>query len=506
MSVAAAEPSDLSAQELPIWERPAARPWMFLALAGLFAMQVSVNWTVAEDSVAYLSIARSIFHGQTPTRLGNLHLMYPPGFPAILAPAYLQGEHPFLAVMLIHFSCAVLMMSNVYLWVRRLAPRSAMLLTALIMINATVWLQYRRPLSEFVFTTVLMCTVNLIHQLWRDETPARWWGWALASAASLALLAEIRPIGIHVAVGTGLAAIRMVMLGKWSWKRAIATTLIVGVPPSIILGITLVHERKMAALSQATNYLGFFHSEDTLLQRMIEGVRLRIFEIGRIVLPGMLRAYDKQPKLLSPNLFLYGAVTAGVVWSWWRLVRREVDVLAWTLPAYVGMYIVWPFDQGTRYSMPLIALWMFLAWEIFHRWAPATRTRLFSVLLLIHGGVAMGYWAMEDVPRSAHWAKHWQPAKELAAEIQADYRPVFATVEVDDFWMLLAYELDRPVRIEPMVAGVPEGFDWLVRTEKSPPAPSDFVTVSHHGDYTLYRRTLSTAAIPDKSASEKMAK
>ena len=82
-------------ERMPLW---------LLALVGLFALQVSPLWYTTPDSVRYLSIARHIAAGSGIADLDNAAPCFPPGYPLLIAPAFLASARPFLAIAAIQSS------------------------------------------------------------------------------------------------------------------------------------------------------------------------------------------------------------------------------------------------------------------------------------------------------------------------------------------------------------------------------------------------------------------
>src|SRR5262249_32015829 len=140
--------------------------WLAI-LAFLFAVQISPSWYPTPDSCCYLSIARSMAAGHSPTNLGSSQLYYAPGYPALISPVFLLSDRPFLWLALEQWLFAMIFMLGVYHWTRQLIPSAALLITALATVNNELWCLYRRPLSEMAFMAVLIWVMNLLNAVLR---------------------------------------------------------------------------------------------------------------------------------------------------------------------------------------------------------------------------------------------------------------------------------------------------------------------------------------------------
>jgi len=104
--------------------------------------------------------------------------------------------------------------------------------------------------------------------------------------------------------------------------------------------------------------------------------------------------------------------------GWWRFAWGAPDILAWAFPLYLGLYIAWPYEQGTRFLMPMLpviwgSLWFFAApWERFRR-------PVFAGLLVAGLLAALVYWA-GDIRQERELASYWPKLDRLAAAAQTE--------------------------------------------------------------------------------------
>ena len=178
--------------------------WCFLLAAALLAMQISPWWRPTPDAAAYLSMARSLATTGHMTRFGSRQWYYAPGYPALISPAFLLGDQPFLAISLIHFGLVLALMAGLYLWVRQAAAEAALPVTALVMVNVALWEHYRRTLSELAFMAELAWLAVALSRLRGATFPRQKLAWLATSVLLLAGLCAVRQVGLFIVFGFGI--------------------------------------------------------------------------------------------------------------------------------------------------------------------------------------------------------------------------------------------------------------------------------------------------------------
>ena len=111
----------------------------------------------------------------------------------------------------------------------------------------------------------------------------------------------------------------------------------------------------MAAQSGTQTYADLFKaSADGLTWTYPRGLQLFIGGAGRDMIPGMLKSYGPQGKWLDINMLAYVPFFALLLWGWIRWIKRQADPLAWTLPLYMGVLVVYSGEYAVRYCVPLL--------------------------------------------------------------------------------------------------------------------------------------------------------
>lgn len=460
--------------------------WL-VTLATLLAAQISPWWYPTPDTVVYLSTARGIAVRHSLGALGNAQIVFPPGYPLLLSPAFLLGARPFLALSVIHWCMALVLMLGVYRWMRHRCPDAALLLTGLVMLNVSVWIHYRRTLSELAFMTVLIWSVQSLDALRAANSLRTAIKRALPASALLLLLSMIREVGLLVGLGFGLAALIDTWRHRMRWRAALLLTLLVIVPAALAVAGFVRYDAAMKVASSApmgTHLDGVTYPTTTLVERLTEGLRLRISEVGRLLIPGMFNAYGRPGNWLDLNVIVYVPVFILVAVGWWRFVRRQRDVFALTLPIYLFAYILWPFEAGTRYMLPMLPVLLASVWCLLE---PLRQRRLsmLAVLLIGHLGVALGHWMIKEIPRARACHAQWDSVERLALGIGNDSVAFSANVPPCVQFML-ELSLDHLVPVSRNDGG-DRDVRWFVTPDAAPVARG-FSVSRRAAPYTLLVR------------------
>jgi len=461
-------------------------PWL-LALALLLAVQISPLWYASPDGAAYLSIARSIAHGVPMTRFGSAELSYPAGYPLLISPAFLVAPRPFVLLSIVQWAMGVLFALGVYCWMRRTLGVGALWLTALVMANATVWTLNRSTLSEPAFLTLMIWTINALDAVLvprragarQSVLQARL---RLAAAAiGLIALASIREVGVFAAAGFVLAMLARAARGEASSHSA-GAALMAGAAAVLIAFVVIRPERIAAAgPALAGNLSGYLDAASAVGGGLGQRMLLRVTELGQLLVPGMAKA--GRGTQIDVATAIFGLVFIAVAVGWWRLLRRRGDVFVYAAPVYFGFLLVWPYAAATRYVVPLLPLLAASLWthvETHRQW------RLTAVAALAAGHliVALGYWGLIDLPRARVCARQWPTVERLATAIAGSPGEVTAAAVMPCVRLMLAFELDRPVRAAEQSPG---SGDWLVAGSGAA-AMDGYRASAQVGDYTLLRR------------------
>jgi hypothetical protein len=294
-------------------------------------------------------------------------------------------------------------------------------------------------------------------------------------------------VGVFIASGFGLMLLVLACRGRVSWGRCF---LLGGIACVIALAsaIGFISRQSVTAAERGPDtvtYTGeLLDLNRSLPARVAEGVRLRITEVGRLLIPGMFKSYDARGRWIPNTLFIFLPVFIVFAIGWWRFAMSAPNVLAWAFPFYLGLYIVWWGEQGTRYMMPMLpilwaSMWFFAApWDRFRR-------PVFAVLVAAHLIVAGIYWT-GDLQQTRQLAGYWPKLDRLAAAVQSE--PANGAICADrHIGCMFLVALDRGWPIVEKAGAVGPGVRWLLISDDRGDAPG-FTTKARAGDLRLMER------------------
>ena len=451
-------------------------------LAVLLLAQTAAWWIPGRDAGAYLSIARNLSHGQIG-RLGSPHLHYAPGYPLLVSPLFLLSDRPFLGLSLAQWVFALVAAWGALRWMRRHVGEAAPALLLLAFVNVGVWALYRATLGELAFLMLVMGAVEALGDLDRSVSIRR-----LALGGGLLALAVLtRQAGLALLGGIGvvlLLGLRHATLDLGAVLRRVG--LACG-PAAGLFVLLQWHDATTAAAAgrEGARYVALAVApEQGLAAQLLEGVRLRIAEVGRLLVPGMHKAYAPAGAWLHVNTLIYGAVALGIGYGWVRAIRQRRDLLLWATPFYVLLYVLWPFDQGTRFLAPLMPVWVVALWFALGAVPRVARIRqgVVLVLLLAHLGVSVGAWVRSR--EVAAYDDRWPRIDRIVAQVGAGRSEVGVLGLDRQEALMLQLALDRPL-VE-AAEGLPPA-PWIVLGADAA-VPPGYAAEFEAGPWRLARR------------------
>lgn len=482
--------------------RSLERPWWWFGLGAiLLLIQISPWWwTPNIDATAYLSIARNMAAGRLAD-LGRAQLFFAPGYPLLISPLFLLSDRPFLLIAMFHWLLSLGLMIGIYRWARRLTHQAdaggapaALAVTMLVMVNVSLWEFYRQSLSEFAFTVLLIWAAHLLDLALATPRGGRArLKWLILGSLLAALAALTRQTGGVLVIGFGLAVLAAAWRRRWTWPAAMIAALFVGAIASAPVLATMLYERAHA-LPGSKTYTDFLRDPALALSaQLTEGLRLRIYEIGRLILPGMFGAYSREHRWLDLNTAFYVPTFLVLAYGWFRRLRTAgLDTLNLAWPVYLLFYMVWPFDQSTRFMMPMLPVLCLLVWDLAAR-TGRFRSWILTTLIVAHLVVALGAWATTVPKIRRENTQTWGPMTALAAPIRANLQPVATFLPHRQHYYLM-FLIDRRVETLDSPIAIGPSTYWLV-TRSNDPVPAGFTLRQSAGDFRLLER-LPAASLP----------
>jgi hypothetical protein len=385
----------------------------------------------------------------------------------------------------------------------------------LTVLNVGVCYYYRRTLKELAFMTAAVWTANAMNAVITSRTRGRLvWGLVLAGALLCGTLL-IRYSAVALVLGFCLAVVPGVRSALRGCPKKGSDPLRAGYVEAS------QHDRKgsgpccgqpltlrgrsgtawaaggLAALSAVVLGVVLATHGDQYLQpfgwisadlasSLLEGLRMRIGAVTRICTPGMFKAYAGPGEWLDWNILLGGLLVLAVVVGWRRAAKSVRDPLILTLPVYVGLYIVWPFDQGARFLVPMVPVLTLCFWHAVDG-LPRIRHLLCAGCLAAHAAASLGYWVLIDAPRAAAWHQQWGVMDELVDDIDLTQGRVACPELPNEVQCMLEVCLNQPSAVLPEERGLdPERAAWAIRPAGAP-APAGWREVERAGTYGLWR-------------------
>ena len=452
-----------------------------IAIAVLWlAVNITSLWYPTPDGCGYLSIAHSLAESGKLKNLGSTHVYYPLGYPVFLSPLFLLDQEPFLLISFTHFLLALGILRLVYVWVNRIAPGHAAWVCLLTVGTASFGNLYRRTLGETLFMLLWLGGGFAFDRLSRAGR-----GY-FSSAALLSFLVLVRPAGAMLAGGFAVVLFITGLREVLTWRSVVLRSLVV--LPAVIMQLTIMwYDRATAAVEGHPTYSQQFR-DPTLspAEQLVEGVRLRMQEAGRLLLPGMYKSYAKPGEWLNPNTILYVPLAIALLLGWWRQVARHREVLLWALPFYIALYVIWPFDQSTRFFMPMMPVFAVCLIAL-GRDNDNLARRIGITITILHFGVAVGHWLLSERPTAQQLDRSVPELRQIVERIPPNERSTVAAAEsLGDDVIWLQFLLDREVVILKTTTEPQKVTQWLVLSATDPISP-DWVEVQI-GRYRLLRR------------------
>lgn len=459
----------------------------FFAL--LLAIQITPLFKMSPDGVSYMSIARSLIRHGRLERLGSPHLRYAPAYPFFISPAF-WFPRPFIGVQLLQLIYAVILMLGVYAWFKPYAGKSAIWIAALTMASAGYWDLFRTASSEIIFAPCLVWAAVFMARSIESPRPAA----AIVAAIILAAIAcATRQAGAMLVPGYLLALLIAAIRRRMIWPRAIMLGALFAISIAAVSAalIAFDHWGIRQVASGDTGYTAiFFKASRSFTAQIAEGTRRQIAEIARLLIPGMWKTHSREHDFLDINNWIYAAAFVPVGIGWWKFCRNTADPFALSLPFFLTLYIVYPYDSGTRFTVPLFPILAGSLWFLLNRYA-INRAAIFLIFIIVHTFVSIGFWVI-DAAHVRQRYQGWLEIARVAAAIPSDAKVIALRVDaprgdIDDRWMFLMWLTDRPVAPETLNQPIAPAVDWVI-TSPSEPVQSGFQSVGRVDDYQIERR------------------
>jgi len=340
-----------------------------LALASIFAGLATTAYTFAGDPDHYVGLARRIASGESYSVNGRPEVRFPPGFPLALAPAAWIGDGSFAVINRWAAVLASLAFPLTWIYVRRRLGWLGLPIALLTVGSVTLLtIATGNPLSEPLYLAVSMALL-----LWADREPPRAvgqaWLWTAAGVLLLIALPAIRTVGVAALAAAAGALAWDVWKGPrkpaGEWIRA-GIPLMAGLAVAAAWFAWSASEQVLThSQSRGDSYLRFLLATDPhdpdlgsvslagLLHRLGRNFVIQVAHLGELFTP----ATWIKPVWYTPVALIVPILLAG----FWRELRFGARFASIYCVFFLGIILLWPFDEGTRFLFPVVPLlWIYL--------------------------------------------------------------------------------------------------------------------------------------------------
>ncbi len=334
---------------------------LLLVLACAYVLGVARNQVLTGDPTYYIGLAQSLLGGHGYTIAGVPHTAYPPGLPLLLLlPLSLPGPSVLVAQLLVA-SFAPLSLLAVLAWLRKHTPAASLPISALTVGSfaffslATLGVNSELPYLAVTATALVLAARH-------QDQP----GWCVAAVVALAVLAVmLRTIGV---------ALPLAFLAAWIHRRMrrvarnSTDTLLLAGGTAGLIAIAAWFAWGAVHPPSEENYLRLLLLEDPhvpdlgavspweVISRMPRALLMQVAHLGELLtgLSWILPSWFS-PLVVVPAL----AMVVGL----WRELQRENPVVGWYLLGYGGILLIWPFDEGVRFLLPVLPMALAVGWN-----------------------------------------------------------------------------------------------------------------------------------------------
>jgi hypothetical protein len=453
-------------------------------IALILAMQFKWWWVPTPDSAGYCSNARSIAAGKME-RLGSTKLIQPPGYPLLIAPSFWFGDKPWVALTINNTLLLAALAAAIWVWLSPLAGPATPMLTALAMANVSLWRYSRMNLSEPAAMLWMLTCALAMRRLLQSSAPGPRLAWALACGVLATIAGLTRIVGGTIVAGMGLALLLAGWRGLWPWRRSLGLGVLIGALGVIGPVGFLLYDHAQTDPGNL-DYLHYLTDQNPdLAANLIEGVRLRLSEVGGLLLPGMFKARSQPGQWWHVNIAIYLGVMAVVLLGMIRVLRRGCEPVILAFPFFFAVCCVYAYPSVTRYMLPMLpvlvlAMWSALAGLRGHRHS------IVLLLLLGHLGVAIGQ-RIGTLDDELALHRRWPGVERVITPLRDDPRPIGCLGITTEERLFFSWPIDRNIVKHTDPAAIDPSIHWLL-VPAAEPLPSGFEPRDGDGQVRLLER------------------
>jgi hypothetical protein len=375
----------------------------FIAILATYLAQIHSPLRLAGDSPVYLCDAADLVDGKG---FHDEHL--PRGYPYALAALDsigLGSNAGIVALNLVSIAAGLVCVSTVLRRELGMSKREVSTICVLCCCS-WMWVQLATfPLSDLLFFALSSAVLAMLSLAKERSTLQA--GLCLATAVLLASAAFlVRTIGAALFVAVAIAVLNTQAVRNILGRRGAIGLLAIGAGIAACVGLARPHLFASPWYAGSLSYLTAMKHPWSITQEI---VAWRIGEVGELAQNVSSTAFAPTTATLpldsvSPRVFItlqlqalrlaVGFVSTLLILAGLWSRRRQFSMIEGYLAAYVGILLIWPFDD-TRFLAPVLPLLFAYAWLGLCSLKPKPQTlrRLvvcYSVVFCFFGAVAMG--------------------------------------------------------------------------------------------------------------------
>lgn len=347
---------------------------LLLVLIGVFyCATIRPGHIWGDDFALYIHHAENIATGHAYGDTGYIYnrafpgvgpRTYPPIFPLLLAPVYSLYGMDLTAMKVEGIALFLLTLLVVYAFFRSELPfPSVLALLVLLGMNPFLWDSKDNLVSDRPF--VLFFYLSAFFAQYGQRNGRTWWRWAALTGAALYLCYGTRTIGLMLLPGLALHDLLR-------WRKLTRFTLLAGVTC-----VALIFVQWLLIGAGEGSYADEFRP--TVMATVHNGFRYAT-EMFMFWYPGPSLSYARVFHALTASLALVGA---------YLRLRKGWTVLEFMLVFYVIFIVVWPKNQGFRFLLPVVPLYLYYMLlgllTLTRRWKGWRPAAALGALLLLAG-------------------------------------------------------------------------------------------------------------------------
>jgi len=328
------------------------------------------------DPSYYIVLGQSLAEKGTYEFNFKAHTLYPPGLPALLAVfSTVSGRSGYSAFVRLMPALLALSLIVYYFLLRTVTTRQVAAVACLLLAFSPYSFQL---VTQRVCSEPLYLLVSGLALLWATKAVPGFRRtdrgrsiWVLAAGVTIAAMVLVRTVGIAVLGGIVLSALRSVARGRPT-RRLVRSYLPLFLAVSVTAGFwfTWTNTRKNPDWDgQMSNYADQFFLIDphepsrgsAAISDIVGRVSKNAIAQSAHVTELVTRLSFVDPLWFSPGVLIpLVLVLTGLA----RHLRQgDADIVCGYFLSYVAIYMIWPFDQGPRFMMPVFPLIISFAWD-----------------------------------------------------------------------------------------------------------------------------------------------